>query len=49
MPGLVPIVHLQTKKHTQHNDQRLNDDSEPVLLADGSGETALDHNAATQT
>ena len=32
-PRLVPVIDLQAEEDTEHDDQRLHRDGEPVLLA----------------
>ncbi len=40
---LIPVIDLQTDEHAEDDDQRFDQDSDPILLAKGSGETAQDH------
>ena len=45
--GLIPIIDLETDEHTEDNDQRLDHDGEPVLLAQRGRQAPEDHYAAS--
>ena len=47
LPRLVPVVHLQTDEDAENDNQRFDDDGEPVLLPDGGGEALEDHRASS--
>ena len=41
--GLIPVIDLETDEDAEDNDQRLDHDGEPVLLAQGVCQVAEDH------
>ena len=44
-PRLVPVVCLQTEKHAEHDDHKIDRDRRPLLFAEMRDDAAQDHEA----